>query len=261
MEQPPAERNDMNQTKQAILLLAGEGKRLKPFTLSQPKCFARVGGTRILENALNALAQNGCEHARLVIGHKADVIRAVMKTGFSGVEITYIENPDYKHTNSMYSLALGMRDLQGSCWVIEGDVFFEPKVLALQPVGEIAWYVDSSTRQLDGAYVQTGADGTAERLAIVRDLAHLGPSLSKSAGILHLSTRGLLLFRSWLADAITRGRKNDYYDLILGDNLQSKAVRTVDVAGCKWFEVDNQQDLELAEKIFAPSFNERADHT
>lgn len=172
--------NDLPHTKQAILLLAGEGKRFQPFTLSQPKCFARVGGTRILENALTALAQNGCENARLVVGHKADVIREVIKSKFSGLEIVYIENPDYQHTNSMYSLALGMRDIEGPCWVIEGDVFFDQKILALRPAGEIAWYIDSSTRQLDGAYVQIGADGIAEGLAIVHDLTHLGPLLSKS---------------------------------------------------------------------------------
>ena len=132
----------MSQPKQAILLLAGEGKRLQPFTLTQPKCFARVCGTRILENALRALAQNGCENARLVVGHKANVIGQVMKNEFSGVKINYIENPDYQRTNSMYSLALGMRDLQGPCWVIEGDVFFDPEILALQPAGDIAWYVE-----------------------------------------------------------------------------------------------------------------------
>jgi choline kinase len=241
----------MIQTKQAIVLLAGEGKRLQPFTLSQPKCFAQIGGTPILENALRALALNGCEGAQLVVGHKADVIRDVIKGEFAGVQIAYIENHDYQRTNSMYSLALGMRDLQGPCWVIEGDVFIEPRLLSLRPTGEISWYVDSSTRQFDGAYVEIGANDIAEGLAVVRDPSSLKPSQSKSVGILHLSTRGFLSVRSWLEDAIMRGRQNDYYDLILGDNMGSKMISTVDVAGCKWFEVDNQQDLAMAEKIFS----------
>ncbi len=241
----------MIQTKHAIVLLAGEGKRLQPFTLSQPKCFAQIGGTLILENTLRALAQNGCENARLVVGHKSDVIRDVMKDEFAGVQIAYTENRDYQRTNNMYSLALGMRDLQGPCWVIEGDIFIDPKLLSLRPTGEISWYVDSSTRQIDGAYVEIGANGIAQRLAVVRDSSSLKPSQSKSVGILHLSARGFLLVRSWLEDAIMRGRQNDYYDLILGDNMWSKIISTVDVAGYKWFEVDNQRDLAMAEKIFS----------
>src|ERR1700730_18253181 len=129
--------------KLAILLLAGEGKRLRPFTLSQPKCFARVGGVRILENALRALAQNGCHRAQLVVGYKADIIRREIKDEFSGVNITYVSNPEYQRSNSMYSLALGMHDVHEACWVIEGDDFFDPEILTLRAVGDIAWYVDS----------------------------------------------------------------------------------------------------------------------
>ena len=135
------------------------------------------------------------------------------------------------------------------------------KFLPYSRRGDIAWYVDSSTRQLDGAYVETGADGIAKGLAIVRNLSNLRSSQSKSVGILHLSARGLSLFRGWLEDSIMQGRQNDYYDLILGDNMRSNAIKTVDVAGCKWFEVDNQHDLALAEKKFAHRHDESAGQT
>jgi L-glutamine-phosphate cytidylyltransferase len=244
----------MNQTKHAVILVAGEAKRLLPFTLSNPKCFARVGEKRILENALEALAVNGCQEVRIVIGHFAELIRETITDRYAGMTIGYVYNPIYQTTNSMYSLALGLEGLDAPTWILEGDVFLEHSILGMHAPPEVAWFVDSATRRLDGAYVEADSQGTARRLEIIRDIRLLQPSQSKSIGVLKLTREGVHRLIDWLRRGIREGRQNEYYDLIVRDHMQEGIVRTVDVAGKKWFEIDTPQDLENARELFRGSF-------
>lgn len=240
----------MTTTRHAIILVAGQGTRLLPFTLTAPKCFARVGETRILDNALQMLADNGCEQVRIVIGHHADLVRATITNRYAGMAISYIANPIYETTNSMYSLALGLDGLDVPTWVIEGDVYFEASLLSLKSPAEIAWYVDSTTRGLDGAFVEADDQGVIRSLRIIRDLSLLTPRQSKSVGVLHLTQAGARRLGDWLRSGIRENRHNVYYDLIIADHLHEGAVHIVDVAGRKWFEIDNQADLEKATELF-----------
>jgi choline kinase len=234
------------------VLVAGEGKRLRPFTDSNPKCFAMVRGQRILENALVALAANGCLHVRVVTGHFAELIQDTITTRYAGMVIEYIDNAEYATTNSMYSLALGLAGLDASTWVLEGDVFFEHSILGVAAPFDIAWFVDSRTRHLDGAYVEYDVQGRARSLAIIRDLSRLIPKqVAKSIGILRLTRSGVRQMRAWLQAGITSGKQNLYYDLIVGEHMQQSDVRIVDVAGRKWFEIDTAEDLRLAIQVFS----------
>lgn len=241
----------MSTPKHAIMLVAGEGKRLLPFTLQDPKCFARVGGTRILDNALRALQANGCERVTIVVGHHAERVRREITERFAGMSVRFVENADYAKTNSMFSLALGLEGVDEATWVLEGDIFLEPAVLAVDSAAEIGWLVDSSLRGLDGAFVEADESGVARDLSIVRDLRLLRPRQSKSVGILKLTARGAAELRAWLREGVAAGRQNVYYDLIIGDHLQTGNVSVVDVAGRKWFEIDSHADLEAATKLFA----------
>jgi choline kinase len=240
----------MTQTLHAIVLVAGEGKRLLPFTLTAPKCFATVRDTTILENTLRSLAAGGCKKVVIVVGHHAQLVRDTITEDFAGMSISFVVNPEYQTTNSMYSLALGLEACEAPCWVIEGDVFFEPSLLNLDSPADIAWYVDSTTRGLDGAFVGADESGKACSLDIIRDLSLLDPGQSKSVGMLHLTSHGAACLRNWLQDAVKAGRNNDYYDLIIRDHLDQGIVYVVDVAAHKWFEIDTPADLEIARKLF-----------
>ncbi len=240
----------VNETKHAVILVAGEGKRLRPFTNSNPKCFACVAGKRILENALELLAFNGCQEVRIVTGHHAELIQETISEELYGMKIRYIFNSQYRVTNSMYSLALGLNELANPTWVLEGDVFLEYSILEMTASSPITWFVDSTTRYIDGAYIDVDSQGIARRLEIIRDLRLLQKSQSKSVGVLNLTEKGVRLVSRWLQKAIGEGRKDEYYDRILGDHLTGDMVSTVDVAGRKWFEIDTSEDLRRARQLF-----------
>ncbi len=241
----------MGTVKNAVILVAGEGKRLRPFTEKHPKCFAEIANKRILDNTLEALASQGCRTVWIVIGHFARQIQETVGSSFQGMEINYIVNPVYQTTNSMFSLSMGLEQVKEATWVIEGDVFFSAPVLSLASEADIAWYVDSSVRNLDGAFLEAGEDGRAKSLQIIRDLRLLQDNQYKSIGMLKLSDVGVELVRSWLQQGVEEQRVNDYYDLILGDRMSDTAIKLVDIAGNDWYEVDTMDDLERARQLFA----------
>ena len=60
--------------KQAIILAAGEGQRLRPFTVTKPKVMISIGGRPILQYVIEALAQNGIQNVVLVVRYRKEQI-------------------------------------------------------------------------------------------------------------------------------------------------------------------------------------------
>jgi choline kinase len=223
---------------------------LLPFTLDQPKCCARIGGLMIIEHQLRALTNAGCRHATIVTGHLADRLRSEIANRYGDLSITYVHNNRYATTNSMYSLALGLEGLDEATWVLEGDVCLEAPTLR-KSEAPVSWLVDASLRQADGSHVECDANGVARSVSIIRNGHGAASTQMKSVGVLHLTAEGVVLVARWLADGIRSGRTNDYYDLILADHLDEGAIRGIDVAPARWFEVDTAADLEEARRRFA----------
>ena len=63
--------------RKAIILAAGVGDRLRPFTDKSPKCLAKVAGVPILKNALTQLAAIGVKEVAIVVGHHKEIIIAI----------------------------------------------------------------------------------------------------------------------------------------------------------------------------------------
>jgi L-glutamine-phosphate cytidylyltransferase len=237
-------------TRHAIILAAGEGKRLLPFTEHFPKCFAEVGGVTILENALQQFGTYGIESVSIVAGHLKEVIIQKIGNTYHDIKISYIHNDDYKTTNSMYSLYLALQGVKEPTWVLEGDVFFSGDILHLPAKDNFSWFADSSIRNLDGAYLRAGEDRRIVSLEIIRNLSLLEESHHKSMGLLHLNAAGASQLEEWLAKGVQEGKINLYYDLIVAEHLQDFYLNLVDVKGQKWFEIDTNEDLILAGKVF-----------
>ena len=237
-------------TSHAIILVAGEGKRLLPFTNTNPKCFVEVKGVTILENALDLLSKNNIQTVRIVIGHLKNIVRDKIGLNYKGMNIEYITNDNFHSTNSMYSLYLGLDDVVEPTWVLEGDVFFEEKILKMPIKSNFSWFVDSSMRELDGAYIKSDKGGRAISLQIIKNGNKLEDDLSKSIGILHLCIDGVLKLKDWLSAGVQARQTNLYYDLIVDEHLMEIFVELIDVSGAKWFEIDTNDDLEKAKRLF-----------
>jgi choline kinase len=237
-------------TSHAIVLAAGEGRRLLPFTERQPKCFSDIEGVTILENALQHFASHGVTTVSIVVGHLQKNILDKIGESYLGMTIKYVSNLDYRTTNSMYSLYLALLTLNEPVWVLEGDVFFTGSVLDLTVTGDFAWFADSSIRDIDGAYLRAGEGGIVTSLEIIRDLKLLREGHHKSMGLLHLTDAGVIKLTDWLAVGVRQDKANLYYDLIVAEHLHEYPIHIVDAKGNKWFEIDTNEDLENARGLF-----------
>jgi choline kinase len=234
-----------------IVLAAGTGSRLRPLTDRLPKCLVEVAGQPLLHRTVAALAGLGCARILVVAGHLIETVRSRLPAVGPGVEIEVVENAEFRTTNSMYSLMLGLDRAVGAAWVVEADVVFEPGMLRRPATGGAGWFADSSTGELDGAYLETDPGGRVRRVGIVRDIAARPPGALKSAGILWLSAPAVVAVRSWLETACREGDSGLYYDLIVARHLEEVEFMAVDVAGNRWFEVDTPADLERARALFS----------
>ena len=248
----------MSYPKNAILLVAGKGSRLEPYTDDRPKCFVEVNGKPIIINMLDCLVNTECKRVIIVVGYMQNYILKNLGFLYKGMEIDYIINKDYAVTNSMYSLYLALKhdDFSEDTWVIEGDIFI--KTHMLRDIWKnhipraINWFVDSSAKNMDGCFLTSNKEKIITSVDIIRgDLSGLKSNQSKSVGMLMLTYAGIRALRTWLAEGIDNKRVNDYYDLIIKDNLDKLPVGAVNIAGYNWFEIDTPEDLQEAEKIFS----------
>jgi glucose-1-phosphate thymidylyltransferase len=77
--------------KQAVVLAAGEGNRLRPFTVNKPKAMLAVAGKPILQYVIESLAQNGIRDIVLVVGYRREQIFDYMGSGERfNVDINYV---------------------------------------------------------------------------------------------------------------------------------------------------------------------------
>ena len=83
-----------------IIIGAGRGSRLNALTDGQPKCYVSIGGRRILDWMLEALAAAGLKTPVFVGGYRIEQIQADYP------HLTYCHNADWQHNNILASLFL-----------------------------------------------------------------------------------------------------------------------------------------------------------
>src|SRR5262249_35064872 len=107
---------------QAIILAAGLGVRLQPFTQTKPKCLLEVNGVTILENCLNNLAQVNCKKIVIVVGHLKDQIINHVGNVYKTIPVEYVCAPDYEKTNNIVSLYHARHHFIEDTMLVESDV-------------------------------------------------------------------------------------------------------------------------------------------
>lgn len=250
------ERKKMGSIQTAIILVAGLGNRLKPLTNQTPKCLVPVNGKPILFNALNHLANHGITKVVLVVGHLADTIRTAVGETYRGMTIEYVYNPLFEHTNNMYSLWLARDSLEQGVLLLEGDVFFEEKVLSslLNTEARSYWAADAFSKFRDGCMLTSLEDNSISRIEIVRQpLAEYSNNQHKSGSLLKILPELGRQFSRWLSLEVKAGNVNIYYDLVLAKHLPRQTLFIHSIRDQKWMEIDTPEDLEQAQQIFFDS--------
>lgn len=257
IDAPNSSRNDPRAVHRAVILAAGRGSRLRPLTEDIPKCLVEIGGESLLERALRALASQGISNAVIVIGYKGEVVRDRIGACFAGLDICYVEAPDYATTNNIRSLWDARDYLDQDILLLEADVVFDPAVIAalLMDSGSSA-AVAPYDRVLSGTVVRRDGQGRVESFALRADQARKfnATDTFKTVNIYLLREellRDQILPR--LCAAIEAGHVQGYYESIFRDCVADGSLAdlaAVDVSASRWCEIDDERDRDAAEFLF-----------
>lgn len=114
----------------AIILAAGIGSRLRPYTEHIPKCLLNIGGTSILGNQINHIRDCGINDVVIVVGFGFDKIESFLRNYDTlGMRIKTLYNPFYQTTNSLVSLCLARGEMDDDLIIMNGDDIFEIDIL------------------------------------------------------------------------------------------------------------------------------------
>ena len=118
--------NEPHLVKQAIIMAAGIGKRMRPLTFQTPKPLVKVNGVRMIDTVVDGLRQNGINEIYVVVGHlKEQFYEWAKKRG----DIRIIENPYYNSCNNMTSLYVAREHLS-DCIILDGDqIIYNSRIL------------------------------------------------------------------------------------------------------------------------------------
>lgn len=243
---------------QAIILAAGMGRRLGEFTANNTKCMLEVNGVRLIDRTLGQLLALDLSRIIIVVGYEGQNLIDYINSRYHNDKIIFIENPVYYKTNNIYSLWLAKNQMaEEDTLLLESDLIFEDKLLQTA--------IDSPYK--DCALVskyETWMDGTMVRIDDEDNIVNFIPkkAFKYSDTQFYYKTVNVYKFSKdfinnhylpFLEAYIRVLGENEYYEQVLRvitliDNAEIKALP---ISGINWYEIDDVQDLRIAETIFA----------
>jgi choline kinase len=251
----------------AIIIGAGRGSRLMPTTADSPKCFAEVGGKRILDWAVDAFRANGVEDIVFIGGYQIEKVHAAYP------QFTFRHNDRWEQNNILASLFYA-EDLMDAPFVCSySDILFRPSIIAglLASHAEMVLSVDTAWLDRYGARTEHPPDD-AEKVTINRSLISRidrqipeAEAYGEFTGIARFSAAGAARLRNHyyqcrekFSEGVFRdGRALEKAYLIQLFQHMIEAGEQfvhVDTPG-GYIEIDTQQDFELARRNWAKGEN------
>jgi len=119
---------------QAVLLVAGEGTRMRPLTASLPKPMLPVADRPLVAHTADAVVSAGIDELVLVVGYEADAVREYFGDEYRGVPVEYAVQAEQLGT--AHAVECAREHLEGSFVVLNGDdLYDEESVAALVSAG------------------------------------------------------------------------------------------------------------------------------
>lgn len=244
---------------QAIILAAGMGRRLGALTKDNTKCMLPVNGVRLVDRLLTQLSSLKLNRVVFVVGYEGQKLMDYIGNRYDDkLHIEYVNNPVYDKTNNIYSLALAKQELQeDDTLLIESDLIFDDRLFSLivdNPYPNLALVAKYET-WMDGTMVQIDDDCNIVNFVPKKAFKYDEvDSYYKTVNIYKLSKEFSINKYVPFLEAYSKALgNNEYYEQVLRviTFLDKSEMKALPISDEKWYEIDDIQDLDIAETIFA----------
>ena len=246
----------------AIIIGAGRGRRLMPTTADAPKCYALVGGRRILDWIVRAFADHGIDDVCFIGGYQIDKVRRDYP------QFTFRHNAGWENNNILASLMHAEDQMDGPFICSYSDILFTPEVVGrvlaspadISLVIDTQWldrYTHRTNHPPDDAEKATVQDGLVTRVHRGIDPAE---AHGEFIGVAQFSAAGARTLREHYhrcrqAHAGKPFREAAVFEKAFLIHLLQEMIEAgvrmahVDTPG-GYLEIDTQQDFELAQRFW-----------
>ncbi len=231
--------------KQAVLLAAGSGSRLLPYTKDSPKCMVKVAGRAIVDTLLDALRRLEIAEIVVVTGYQAEALKGYLRRQ-EGFRWRFVHNERFASTNNILSLHVAQEAIEPPFLLVESDIYVEPNLLApLHKTDQIL--VAPYAQEMNGTGIVMAENGNVQEMVLGAHLARpsaLG-GMHKTLNLYSLSEATWQVYGPALARWVQEGRLDQYYEAVLAEliNTGQVAMHGADVGRENWGEVDDVEDL------------------
>jgi len=231
----------------AIVLAAGESRRMAAVTRDRPKCLLDVCGKSLLAHQLDAFRDYGIEDVVVMAGYHEEMVRRAC----AGRARTIL-NPIFRTTNSIYSLWLAREEASEGFVLSNGDVLFHPGLLErlLSSHHEDALAI-SFGETLAEEEMKVRVDG--DRIVDINKTMDPKEADGENVGLLKFGPGGSAVLFERLEALISNGVTDKWAPYAFQEILDRRPLYAVSTAGLPWIEIDFVEDLEMARRTIGPA--------
>lgn len=235
---------------QALILAGGRGTRLRPHTEEIPKPLLEVGGKPILKHQIETLFAAGITEIVIVTGFLESAIKDFVANYFPGKPITFVHNTDFETSKPAFGLIQALPRLKEDTVYLNGDVFYDPKILDLvltQP--ESATAIQKTEWDEEEVNVVINENGYVTELS--KNLTK-EESFGEFIGITKLTENFLRSLREVVLHEGSETFRHSFAIDLLNHiiHITDNRIRAVDVTAFQAIEIDTPEDLTQAKEKF-----------
>jgi choline kinase len=233
-----------------VILAAGRGSRLNGAGSDSPKCLVEAGGMTLVERQIRALRRAGIEDITVVVGCQADRVRRACGHG-----VTYVENPQFAQTNSMYSLWLARPLLSEGFVVLNCDVLFHPALLSDLLTAQHENALLLAYREADQPLFGDEEMKVKVRCGRVTDMSKtMDPAEAdgENLGIVKFGADGAAAVVDVMDRLIDAGGVRDWAPRAFAEFAKTHPLHAIGTRGLPWIEIDFPEDYQRAVRDVLP---------
>jgi choline kinase len=230
----------------AVILAAGVGKRLQPFTDQHPKCLLGFGEKTLLHRHLDLLGASGVEDITVVVGHHAEQVQAEVSRVACPVLVRLVLNPRYEAGSALSLLKDADAFRDAPSLVMDADILYGKELLErlIRAPSPDCLLVDSELRD-SGEEVKVVAleDGRVWELG--KNVGGASRVIGESVGIFKFEGPSGSRLADRLRIATDRDPAVDY-ELVINALVKEIRMGYVTVGSLPWTEIYFWEDVERA---------------